>query len=236
MINGLITTLDPSALSDLDPEVRAGAAYLSGDRAAVTLGDAVARKHCRILPGNRMDPADLKAPTGAPVIGSAELMAQLPLGQRRVDRLVFGGSYPAGRYTDPGDIVFSTSPRVSAMVDDHGGSVVVAPARVLRIDTSNPGGLLPHLLAADINSVDPGAKRWTLWGLRRATTDQYEVLKGALADIERERLSVRQRLADLDALAATIAEGVTANTITISRTSSPPTQHTATAQHEEGRP
>lgn len=235
-INGLIANLEPTPLACLRTEVRAGAGYLSGDRAAFTLGDAVARKHCRILPGNRIDPTDLDAPTGAPVIGSAELMAQLPLGQRRVDRLIFGGSYPAGRYTDPGDIVFCTSPRVSAMVDDHGGSVVVAPARVLRIDTSNPGGLLPHLLAADINSVDPGAKRWTLWGLRRAATDQYEVLKGALGDIERERLAARQRLADLDALAATIADGVTANTITISRTSSPPTQQTATAQHEEGRP
>lgn len=239
-INGLIASLEPTPLASLRTEVRAGASYPSGDRATFTLGDAVRRKHCRILPGNRMDPADLNASSGAAVIGSAELLAQLPLDQRRVDRLTFGASYPAGRYTDPGDIVFCTSPRVSAMVDAHGGSVVVAPARVLRIDTSNPGGLLPHLLAADIRSVDPGAKRWTLWGLRRAATDQYEVLNGALADIERERLAARQRLAHLDALAATIAEGVTANTITISRASTKPRQDDEAASHHHsgtrGRP
>lgn len=239
-ITELITQLESTSLSDLRTEVRAGLSDPIDDRAAFTLGDAIARKHCRVHAGNRIDPADLDAPTGAPVISSAELLGRLQLRRRRVDRLTFGASYPAGRYTEPGDIVFCTSPRVSAVVDEHGGSVVVAPARVLRINKTNPGGLLPPLLAADINSVDPGAKRWTLWRLRRAAPDQHEVLAGALADIERERLAVRQRLADLDALAATIADGVTANAITISRTSSPPPQPTATATQRQpntrGRP
>src|SRR5674476_1406928 len=78
-----------------------------GDQAMVR---AVAAAHAlgslHVIAGNRVDPADLHATSGAPVIGPAELIGDSPPGERQVDRLRFGASYDAGRYTEPGDVVF----------------------------------------------------------------------------------------------------------------------------------
>ena len=125
----------------------------------ITVASALGARSLRVIAGNRVDPADLHATNGAPVIGPAELIGDWPPGERLVDRLKFGASYDAGRYTEPGDVVFCTSPRVGAIVDRRGGSVVVSPARVLRVDRHKPHGLLPQVIAADINRLVPQAKQ-----------------------------------------------------------------------------
>lgn len=223
-IDELSINLESSSLPRLRVEVQTDLHPALRDRASFTVGNALARKHCTVISGNRVDPEDVVSTTGATVIGTPELTGELGLGRRLVDRLSFVGSNPAARFTEPDDVVFSTSPRPAALVDEHGGSVVAAPARVLRISRTDSGGLVPHLLAADINSLDRDAKRWRLWRLRRAPSDQRDLLAGALAGIEAERLTARRRLADLDELAAAIADGVTADTITIARTTTTPKQ------------
>jgi len=181
----------------------------------ITVAAALAKGSLHVIAGNRVNPADLHATSGAPVIGPAELTGDSPLGERQVDRLGFGASYDAGRYTEPGDVVFCTSPRVAAIVDRHGGSVVVSPARVLRVDRHKPHGLLPHVIAADINGVAPQAKQWRLWRLRRAPVGQLAPLRETLKAIDAERMAALDRVSQLDELAALLTAGVTDTTLTI---------------------
>lgn len=187
----------------------------------ITVASALAAGSLRVIAGNRLDPADLHASNGAAVIGPAELTGASTVGERQVDRMRFGQSYDAGRYTEPGDVVFCTSPQVAALVDEHGGSVVVSPARVLRVDGHKSWGLLPQVLAADINSVVPQAKQWRLWRLRRTPADQRDSLRDVLKAIEVERLAALERVSRLDELAALLTAGVTETTLTIA-TNPPP--------------
>ena len=136
---------------------------------------------------------------------------------------MFGASYDAGRYTEPGDVVFCTSPRVAAIVDRHGGSVVVSPARVLRVDRHKPHGLLPHVIAADINRGSQQAKQWGVGPPRRAPR-QSAPLRETLKAIDAERMAALDRVSQLDELAALVTAGVTDTTLTIT-----------TQPREEGR-
>jgi hypothetical protein len=198
----------------------------------ITVGRALAAGSLQVIAGNRLDPADLHGGSGARVIGPAELAGSSPLGERQVDRLRFGASYDAGRYTEAGDVVFCTSPRVAAMVDEHGGSVVVSPARVLRVDRHQAQGLLPRVLAADINSVVPQAKQWRLWRLRRAPAEQWALLRETLEAIDAERVAALDRVSQLDELAALVTAGVTDTTLTITPQ---PREEGRCASEEEGR-
>ena len=197
----------------------------------ITVAAALAAGSLRVIAGNRLDPADLHARNGAPVIGPAELTGASPVGERQVDRMRFGASYDAGRYTDSGDVVFCTSPRVAALVDEHGGSVVVSPARVLRVHGHKSRGLLPQVLAADINNVVPQAKQWRLWRLRRTPAEQLASLRDVLKVIEVERLAALERVSRLDELAALVTAAVTDTTLTLTTKSQPIT----TEPPEEGR-
>jgi hypothetical protein len=197
----------------------------------ITVAAALASGSLRVIAGNRLDPADLHASKGAPVIGPAELTGDSPVGQRQVDRMRFGASYDAGRYTEPGDVVFCTSPQIAALVDEHGGSVVVSPARVLRVHGNKSRGLLPQVLAADINSVVPQAKQWRLWRLRRTPAEQLDSLRDILKAIEVERLAALERVNRLDELAALVTAGVTETTLT----SATKPQPISTEPLQEGR-
>ncbi|MGH8921741.1 MAG: hypothetical protein ACRD0H_25950, partial [Actinomycetes bacterium] len=141
----------------------------------LTLGEAIAAGQVRLIAGNRMDGADLCGGT-VRVIGPEELTGTSPPGARSVDRLVFSARYPAGRYTEAGDVVFRTSPRPAALVDDEGGSVVLAPARILRISTP---GLVPEVLASDINVMPAHARAWRGWPLRQVPPAEHTALADA---------------------------------------------------------
>jgi hypothetical protein len=186
----------------------------------ITVAAALAAGSLRVIPGNRLAEADLHQGSGASVIGTAELTGASPMGARQVDRLKLGSTYDAGRYTEPGDVVFCTSPRVAAMVDEHGGSVVLAPARVLRVNPQKTQGLLPQVLAADINSVVPDAKQWRLWRLRRAPAEQRAPLRETLEAIDAQRVAALERVSQLDELAALVTAAVTDTILTI--TTEPP--------------
>lgn len=109
----------------------------------LALSDAVAAGHMRVIPGNRLDPADLSG-GAVRILGPEELTGAVRVGTRGIDRLGFEAGCASSRYTEPGDVVFCASPRPCALVDADGGAVVVAPARVLRINPASSGGLVPR--------------------------------------------------------------------------------------------
>lgn len=198
----------------------------------ITVGAALTAGSLHLIAGNRVSPEDLQAGSGARVFGLAELTGASTVGARRVDPMRFAAAYDAGRYTDPGDVVFCTSPHIAAMVDDHGGSVVVSPARVLRVDRKKLQGLLPPVLAADINRAAPQAKQWRAWRLRRVLVSQSAALDETLKVIEAQRVAALDLVSQLEELAALVTAGVTDTILTISTT----TTNTSTGNRDAHRP
>ncbi|MBO1268699.1 hypothetical protein [Arthrobacter cavernae] len=190
-------------------------AQSGGRLAPATVQELLSAGTLRYIKGNRLDPADLSARERTRVIGTAELLDEEATKPRSISILDFAAKYPSGRLTEPGDVVFCTSPRPAAMVDAEGGAVVVFPARVLRIDAGDPGGLVPAVLAADINSLPPQDKAWRQWRLRRTPYRQRRPLEVALAELQHEQDLTRQRLQQLDELATLILDGVAGGSLTL---------------------
>ncbi len=185
-----------------------------GSRPPLTLGEAIAAGQTRMIPGNRLDREDLSGGT-VRVIGPEELTGAICPGVRGVDRLAFSAKYAAGRYTEVGDVVFCTSPRPAALVDVVGGSVVVAPARVLRINATSTPGLLPEVLASDINAVPADAREWKGWRVRQVPPTERIALADALEAIERQRTYALDRVALLGELKQLVMRGVTSGSLTL---------------------
>ncbi|MGM9470833.1 hypothetical protein ACS5PJ_02370 [Pseudarthrobacter sp. YS3] len=169
----------------------------------------------KYLKGIRLDEADLNRRDGSRILGREELMDGHSAQPRFITLLDFAARYPAGRLTEPGDVVFCTSPRPAATVDAEGGAVVVFPARILRIDQGDPGGLLPAVVAADINRLNAADKSWRNWLLRRAPEVQRQPLTNALQRLQHEQAQARQRLERLEELATLITDGVAGGSLTL---------------------
>ncbi|BCT76207.1 hypothetical protein SCMU_20490 [Sinomonas cyclohexanicum] len=183
--------------------------------AAETLERLMAAGNLACLPGIRMDDGEASfRGDGTRVLGAAEV-SDAAARVRTVDLLEFVARHPGARLTDPGDVVFCTSPRPAAMVDEEGASVVPFPARILRISQADPGGLSPALLAADINAREPGDRRWKQWRVRRLPESQRRPLAEAMGAVVREQAEVRRRLERLTELNRVLADAVTSGALAL---------------------
>lgn len=205
----------PGQAPDQAPDV----AVLPGDPNANpqpgTVEELLAAGTLKYIKGNRLEDADLTPRGGTRVLGPAELIGPHTAPPRHVSLLDFASNYPAARLTEPGDVVFCTSPRPAALVDTEGGSAVVFPARVLRIDAGDPGGLLAAVVAADINRLPAADKSWRQWRLRRVPDAQRARLAESLARLQHGQQQARERLARLEELATLITDGVAGGSLTL---------------------
>ncbi|MGV9192763.1 hypothetical protein ACQ143_00250 [Microbacterium sp. MC2] len=199
--------------------------------APALLGDLIHERHARVIAGTRLADAD-GDDTGLVVVTAADLDDPTRIGARRIDALTFALRHPHAPLTRPGDVVFRTSPTAAAWVDTAGSSVVAYPARVLRIDPADPGGLVPEIVAADIAGQASGPGTWRRWMLRRVTPDAIAGLRRTLADIAAARDDLRERIARLDAYRDVLTAGVVAGAITLSDSGHP----TAAANEEHDAP
>lgn len=183
--------------------------------AAESLGHAEMRRLVRVRPGHRLDPGVLDESGTVPVIGAPELADTLTIGERRADRLRLTVLNPTVAYTERGDVVFCAAPRPHALVDP-GGSVVEAPARILRFDTSSAIGVVPALLAADINRLPPAAKNWKAWPLRRVAPDQAAEVAAVFVALESHHAELVEHLRQLDQLQGVLADGLSSGTLALS--------------------
>jgi hypothetical protein len=203
------STLIPGRKPLVDRAARTG-----GTTHMISLGDAVRAGQCRIVSGHRVA-AEHVGTGGRRVVGVPELLGERRLGERTVDRLEFADQYPAARYTEAGDIVFCTSPRVGMWLDHEGGSVVLSPARIIRLVTDpdkGPPPLVPQVIAADIDMArrrEAPAKDWRRWQLRLVSREEREALLHRLAEINAERRQLRTRLEALDAETARVIDNST---------------------------
>lgn len=213
-------------LAQLGPTSLAGLRVLPADspsgssrtgKSETTVAQAMADGHLRAVPGNRLNAEDISAgPDGLVVMGAAEVLGDCDVGSRRIDLVTLADQYPAGRLTEPGDVVACTGPRVGAWVDTAGGSVVQAPARVLRVTEAGRRRFLPSVVAVDVRGAAGRSDgRWRRWPLRILTSDAVDTLRLATAAIDGERQSLLARIAALDDLASTLIDGAASGAIRI---------------------
>jgi hypothetical protein len=195
-----------------------------------TVKDFLVAGQLSYVKGNRLEEDDFATDGGLRVFGPAELVEPHTAPSRHISLLQFAARYPSGRLTEPGDVVFCTSPRPVATVDADGGAVVVFPARVLRIDAGDPGGLVPDVVAADINQLNVADKTWRNWRLRRAPEAQRRSLATALEALQHEQAQARQRLERLEELATLITDGVAGGSLTLTDPISNAAPNEGTAQ------
>ncbi len=150
-----------------------------------------------------------------PVLGVDALLGHSPRGAHRLDRLAFLGGHRPGRLTEPGDVVFCTSPRPRAAVDAAGGSAVQAPARVLRIEASYGEGLSPYVLASSINAQPATSRSWRDWLLPQVAPAQTQQASRALQAVEQEQERLRARLGHLDVLRDSLVQGLSAGALAL---------------------
>jgi len=181
----------------------------------VSVQELIAAGNLRYIKGNRLEDADPTPSGGTRVLGPAELINPHTAPCRHLSILDFAANNPSGRLTEPGDVVFCTNPRPAALVDAQGGSAVVFPARVLRIDEGDPGGLLADVIAADINKLRAADKSWRQWRLRYVPDAQRKKLAESLARLQHEQQQARERLARLEELATLITDGVAGGILTL---------------------
>lgn len=177
--------------------------------ASASLASLLREGSVKYLPGHRLDDSHIavEVPGRAQlrIIGPAELTDEIPAGTRRIDQLTFAASYPQGRLTEAGDVIFTTGAQGTAVVDEVGAAVVLYPARILRINATDPGGLLPQMLAQDLRNAPGG--NWRQWPARRIYDGARPTLSGALAVVADERRRLAVRLQRLDELSGMLMDG-----------------------------
>lgn len=204
------------ALADLgeDAPQPAPAAVPGPTVPSARVEELIAERHLRLLPGTRVA-SDEFSESGLVVVGVEDLDDPGRIGDRRVEPLVFAAGHPSARLTVAGDVVFRTAPTAKAWVDPDGSKVVAYPARVLRIDGADPGGLVPDLVAADINHSTGGPAAWRRWRLRRVAPRVAEPLRATLAALATRREALARRIEALDNYADLLTAGMVSGVVTL---------------------
>lgn len=177
--------------------------------------ELIAARNLRVVSGIRLAP-DEASESGLVVVGAEDLDDPARIGERRVDPLVFAARHRSARLTVAGDVVFRTAPTPRAWVDPDGSKIVAHPARVFRIDPADPGGLVPELVAADIERSACGPGSWRRWSLRRVAPRVAKPLRNSLSDVELRRKALARRIEALDTYAELLMAGVASGVVTLS--------------------
>lgn len=199
--------------ADADLGVLAGRVVVPDEGAAaeVTAEEASRRGWLRVLPGSRL-PEGL--PTGGvPVLGPAEVAGDAPVGARRVDRLAASASGDV-RFSEPGDVVFTTTGRPRALLDAAGGALVEAPARVLRLAVGAP--LVGRAVVARIEAAPPRTP-WRAWRFAVLPPPVASELGETLDAVAAARASLMERVRRLDAWASDVTTAVETRRVRIER-------------------
>lgn len=158
------------------------------------------------------------------IIGAEEVAGIRRPGGRRIDRETFANAYQNARLTEPGDLLFTMTPRPAAMVDRDGLAVAEFPVRVLRIPAAEAEQFTPRVLAALLFADGSGGRAAGAVRAGRALEDQRVLLLPAgevrrldalLAAIEARRDLARRELDVLGELQAATIGGLIDGTLTL---------------------
>lgn len=215
-----LRTADPSALlADFRLEV------VAGDAEEVTVAQAIERGWVRVVPGRRLSvdslPSGSVAVIDAPTLSDAQVDNPRYRNRRTrgVDRLALL-SRPGVSLTEPGDIVFATTPRPVALIDSEGGSLVQTPARILRVRSGAP--IVPQTVVARINAATTGT--WRHWTLSVIPEPARGELVHALDHLAADRTRLVAELATLDDLTQQLTLAVESRRLRITKENHGPTE------------
>ena len=164
--------------------------------------------HVRMLRGSRIDPGHADPAGSVAVLSAAD--AGDPL---RLDPFDAMRWYPRAARTDPGDVIFAERPRPVARVDDHGGSLVASPSRILRV--SSRAGIGPHAVAAIINRLPDEVTEWQTWSVPVLDAGEAQRLENAITAAREHEANLRRHLAATQDLITAMIDGVAAGAVTL---------------------
>lgn len=170
-----------------------------------SLGQLQYQKTLKIKRGKRYD-QDEHDPDGTVNV----VDASGPTGIR-LDPIEAAQRYSYATRTEPGDVVFAKNPP-TAWVDPIGGSLLRAPARIIRLASGAEIG--PHILAAIINGLPDTAGDPLAWNIPHLETGAQE-LDDAVAAATAYEARLRKRLVAVRNLTGCMINGVTEGAITI---------------------
>jgi hypothetical protein len=173
-----------------------------------SLGELKDLGHVRVLRGSRIDPCHYN-PAGSVAV----LSATDPDGTGRLDPFDAARLYPRAVRTDPGDVVLTERPRPTARVDDHGGSLVASPSKILRIGSQ--AGIGPHAVAAIINRLPNAPTEWQTWNVPILDTSEVGRLEEALLAAANHETTLRRHLDATVDLVTAMIDGVAAGAVTL---------------------
>lgn len=173
-----------------------------------SLGELKDLGHVRVLRGSRIDPSHHN-PAGSVAV----LSATDPHGSARLDPFDAARLYPRAARTDPGDVVVAERPRPTARVDDHGGSLVASPSKILRIGSQ--AGIGPHAVAAVINRLPNEPGEWQTWNVPILDASEVERLEEALLAAANHETTLRRHLDATRDLVTAMINGVAAGAVTL---------------------
>ncbi|MCD2168294.1 hypothetical protein LPW41_01135 [Microbacterium sp. JC 701] len=178
------------------------------------VSDLIRNRHLRVVSGTRVR-SELFGSDGLVVVCVSDLDDPSTIGGARIDQLTFASEHSRASLTQPGDIVFRTSPTAAAWVDRDGSKVVAYPARVLRINKKDPGGLVSEVVAADIFDAMTGPGAWKRWTFRRVDHRSAAPLARALNTIAEARANLEARSARLNEYAALLVTAATSGAVAL---------------------
>ncbi|GAA3756752.1 serine/threonine-protein kinase [Salinactinospora qingdaonensis] len=192
--------------------------------ARTTVGALVSQRRLAQVRGHRISPEHLDRRGGIAVLGPEEILGRAPRGSRRVDRVLLAAEYPHASLTEPGDVVYTTSPEFGTVVDDEGGSVVAFPARALRPVPDARRPLTPRVLALLLATAPGGGRSPSAVRAARSVEDtplpelppaEVRRLDALLAEIERRRALLDAQYAELDEILGLAGAGLSDGTLTV---------------------
>ncbi|WP_433700808.1 hypothetical protein [Nocardiopsis sp. CA-288880] len=190
----------------------------------VTVSTLVQQGRVAPVKGHRIAPEHIDPGGQVDVLGPDEVLGRAPRGGRRVDRLVLAAEYPHVLLTEPGDVVYTSSPEFGVMVDHGGSSVVAFPARVLRVDQSVRRPLTPRVLALLLEGTSstqrPAGAVRAARGVGEVAVpdlhpDEAARLDAFLAEVDHRRALLDAQRTELDTIRRLSAAGFSDGTLAV---------------------
>lgn len=173
-----------------------------------SLGELVESRAITIHSGTRISSGHLD-PEGSLKVLSADASGP----QNRIDALDAADHYVHAIRTEPGDVVFTVSPRPRALVDEVGGSLVARPSRILRVDPLR-ASILPRALAAAINEMATSPE-WRTWPVPNVPRSQIQQLEDALGGVSDYLAELRRHEEATTNIITNLIQGVAAGSVAL---------------------
>ncbi|MFH5229975.1 hypothetical protein [Antrihabitans spumae] len=169
-----------------------------------SLGELREQRLLIVKRGSRIDPKHASS-DGTVVVLPDRAFALDPFDAARL--------YPRAVRTDPGDVIFVERPLPRAWVDPVGGSLVAAPARILRLRPTAEFG--PQVLATVINELVDAESEWLTWRVPVFGREEAQRLETALREADRFESNVRRLSMAAQDLKKALIDGVAAGALTL---------------------